>query len=341
MKKIITTVLILLISIFTIAQEAQDSLQQEPLEQKAVQEAKEKFPEASVFNFDFSQSLGRSFSSELEGLDLSDGEIAHQKNYLLSANIPLYKNCGWELSTSLSYQLNQYKFQNIENRSSFATPPLIFEQNGTLDFHYFSAELNATYFTYLFNKIPIISSASILSDASDTRLGRIKGSIGFTLLVKGTERTLIGIGVVGYIDASSQIPALPVFLFKHKFKNPKWELIVLLPRKVFLRKSIGEHGRLSLGGTFGSSILFVDSNDQLLGNFFEYNQLESKAGLLYEHRFNEFLIVRLQAGMHNVFNSILLEKGDSANNYIYENSQDAAVYFKVGFSVDPFAKNKD
>ncbi|MFK7775797.1 MAG: hypothetical protein AB8F94_26985, partial [Saprospiraceae bacterium] len=154
MKIIITSVLILLIAIFTIAQEVQDSLQQ-----KAVQEAKEKFPEASVLNFDFSQSLGRSFSSVLEGLDLSDGEITHQKNYLLSANLPLYKNCGWELSTSLSYQFNQFKFQDIENSSSFTTPPVLFEQNGTLDFHYFSAELNATYFTYLFNKIPIISSA--------------------------------------------------------------------------------------------------------------------------------------------------------------------------------------
>ncbi len=335
MKNIITPVLTIFISLCTSAQEIKDSLQQ-----KTAQQPKERFLETNLINFEVSESLDRNFSSELEGLELSDGKITNQKNYILSTNIPVYKKDGWELSTSLSYQFNQFNFQNIKNNYPYETSPIVFEQNGILDFHYFSTELTATYFTTLFNKIPIIYNASILVDASDKRLGRVKGSLGFTLLVKGTDRTIIGIGAIGNIDVSTQTPILPVFLFKHAFKNPKWELIVLLPRKVFLRKSTGNNGRLSLGGTLGSSVFYVNSNNPLLDDLFEYNQLELKAGLLYEHRFNDFLIGRIQGGVNNVFNSILLEKGSSAGNYIYKNTQNAAAYFKVGLSIDPFANKK-
>lgn len=218
-------------------------------------------------------------------------------------------------------------------------PPAIFEQDGTVDFHYFSGALNATYFSTLFKK-PIIYTTSIIADANDESFGRVKASLGFTLMLKRTKHTTIGIGAIGFIDKIAQIPALPVFLYNHKFKNPKWELDVILPLSVFLRKYLGENGRLSLGSTFGSSGFYVNSNNQSLNDLLEYRQLEIKTGLMYEHRINNFITGTVQGGMQNVLNSRLTEKGESASNNIYENTQDPAAYFKIGLSIDPFAKKK-
>ncbi|WP_424001363.1 hypothetical protein [Maribacter sp. IgM3_T14_3] len=329
--------IVILISFFifyecSIAQEPQDSLQE-----KQIKQVKERFPKTSLLNFDISESLNRNFSSEFLNQNLNDGVITNQRNYIFSTNIPLYKKVGWELSTFLSYQFNQFKFQNLQNNSSFEGVPVLFEQDNTVNFHYLSAEFTAEYFTYLFKKLPIKLTVSAIADSNEQHLGRIKGSLGFLLFLKGTNRTLIGLGALGNIDSSSQNPVLPLFLYKHQFRDLRWELIFLLPRMLYLRKLMGEKGRLSLGSTFGSDVLYVNSNHQSLVNLLEYNQLELKAGLLYEHRFNDFLVGKLEAGVHKVFNSILLEKGAAASNYIYENRQDATTYFKLGISINPFA----
>ena len=255
---------------------------------------------------------------------------------MFSANIPIYKTKKWSFTGSTLYQFSEFEFENIEIPSSMS----FFERNGIVNFHNFSAALSSTYFSILFKK-PVIFNASIIADANEVNFGRIKGLLGFTFILKQTERTTITLGVIGFIDPSSQIPFTPTFSFNHRFKNSKWELDFILPQRLLFRRLIGENGRLSLGSSFGLSEFYIDVNDQAYGNAFAYSQIELKTGIIYEHRINDYLIGTFQGGLQNFISNQSTKKGKSAKDFIYENEQEGAGYFQIGISIDPFAKKKN
>ena len=108
MKKIFSIILLVLVSNYAIAQQPQDSLQQ-----KGVQSIKEKFPETRRFNFEYNQSLDRSFSSKLFDQDFQEGDIKNQRNFMASANIPVYKTQKWSFTASLFYQFSEFEFEKL------------------------------------------------------------------------------------------------------------------------------------------------------------------------------------------------------------------------------------
>ena len=331
MKRLIIIALLALVSTFAIAQKSQDSLRQ-----KAVQRIKEKFPETRLLNFEYNQSMDRSFSSELYDQGFQEGNIKSQRNFMASANVPVYKTQKWSFNASLFYQFSEFEFENIEDTSSMP----FFERNGTVNYHNFSTAFSSTYFSILFNK-PIIFNASIIADANEESFGRIKGLLGFTFILKQTEQTTITLGALGFLDPSSQIPFTPTFGYNHRFKNLKWELDFILPQRLLFRRPVGENGRLSLGSTLGYTEFYVGANIQAYGNIFTYSQIELKTGIMYEHRINDYLIGTFQGGLQNFISNRATEKGEPTQNFIYENKQDAAGYFQIGISIDPFAKKKN
>ncbi|MEH6537585.1 MAG: hypothetical protein V7719_14395 [Psychroserpens sp.] len=331
MKRITSIVLLALVSTFAIAQKSQDSLRE-----KAVLSIKEKFPETRIFNFEYNQSLDRSFSSELLDQEFQEGDIKSQRNFKASANIPVYKTQKWSFTASMFYQFREFEFENIENPSSMP----LFERNGIVNFHNFSAALSSTYFSILFKK-PVIFNASIIADANEVNFGRFKGLLGFTFILKQTERTTITLGAIGFIDPSSQIPFTPTFSYNHRFKNSTWELDFILPQRLLFRRPVGDNGRLSLGSRIGASEFYIDVNDQAYGNVFAYSQIELKTGIMYEHRINDYLITTFQGGLQNFISNRATEKGEPTQDFIYENKQDATGYFQIGISIDPFSKNKN
>ncbi len=331
MKKIITIVLFTLVSTIAKAQKSQDSLRQ-----NAVQRIKEKFPETRLFNFEYNQSMDRSFTSELYDQGFQEGDIKSQRNFIASANIPVYRTQKWSYTASLFYQFSEFEFENIENPSAM---PFL-ERNGTVNYHNFSAALSSTYFSILFNK-PVIFNASIIADANEKSFGRFKGLLGFTFIMKQTEQTTITLGAIGFLDPTSQIPFTPTFGYNHRFKNSKWELDFIVPQRLLLRRPIGENGRISLGSSLGYSEFYIDINDQAYGTDFSYSQIEVKTKIMYEHRINDYLIATFQGGLQSFISNRATEKGEPAKDFIYENKQDATGYFQMGISIDPFAKKKN
>jgi hypothetical protein len=328
MKKIFSIILLVLVSNYAIAQQPQDSLQQ-----KGVQSIKEKFPETRRFNFEYNQSFDRRFSSKLFDQDFQEGDIKSQRNFMAAANIPVYKTQKWNFTASLFYQFSEFEFENIE--SSLEMP--FFERNGTINFHNISTALSATYFSMLFNK-PVIFNASISADANEENFGRFRGLLGFAFILKQTERTTITLGAMGFLDPSSQIPFIPTFSYNYRFKNSKWEVDFIFPQRLLFRRPIGENGRLSLGSTVGLTEFYLDKNNQAYGSAFAYSQIELKTGIIYEHRFNDYLIGTFQGGLQNFVSNQATKKGEPAKDFIYENEQKGAGYFQIGISIDPFAK---
>lgn len=330
MKNLIPFAIILLfISTSIKAQENIDSLQL-----KAAKDIKEKFPRTRILNFEYGQSLTRDFEAKLFDEQFQDGEIKTQQNFNATANIPLYRTRKWSLTASANYKFTEFKFEKINNTST--TSP--FEQNDIVSFHNFSTTLSSTYFSSLFKK-PVIYNASLIVDGNDRGFERIKGLVGLSFIMKRTARTTITLGAIVFVDPTSQIPFFPTFTYNHRFKNSKWELDFILPQRLLLRRAISKNGRFSIGSTFGSTGFYVNVDSPSLPKVFEYSQLEIKSGLIYEHRFSNYLIGTFQGGLQNFISNRLTEKGEPTQDFIYENSQDATGYFQVGFSIDPFAKS--
>jgi len=329
MKKTFLIINLLFASTFMFAQQVQDSVQN-----KSIIKIKEKFPRTRVLNFEYNQSLDRSFDSELLGENFGEGNIKSQKNFTASANILLYKKAKWMLLSSSTYKFTEFKFENLTNDS-----PAIFEQDGTVNFHYFSTGLTSINFSTLFKK-PVIYNSSIYVDGNNDGFQRIKGSVGFSLFLKRSKSKTIGIGLQAFIDPTVLIPVIPIFIYNQKFNNSKWELDAVIPRYLFFRRSIGENGRLSLGSTFGSSGFYIDVNNQSFADVFNYSQLSVKTGIMYEHRINDYLITTFRGGLQSPLNNRLTQKSKPASDYIYENTQGSTGYFQLGISIDPFAKKK-
>lgn len=329
MNKLLLLGTLIMIPIFAKAQETNDSLRQ-----KTVMGIKEKFPRARVLNFEYGQSLNRTFDSELFEQAFQEGKIKTQRTFNASANIPIYKTRKWSLTVSGNYQFNELEFDNIET-----TDVTVFEQNGIVDFHNFSTALSSTYFSTLFKK-PVIYNASLIVDGNDQGLERIKGLVGLSFILKRTERTTMTLGAIVFVDPTAQIPFFPTFSYSTRFKNSKWELDFILPQRLLFRRFVGENGRFSIGSSFGSTGFYVNVDHPNFANVFEYSQLEIKSGIIYEHRFNNYLIGTFQGGIQNFISNRLTEKGEPTSDYIYQNNQNATGYFQVGISIDPFAQRK-
>jgi hypothetical protein len=336
MNNLILLIITLIISTVasTFGQNTTGSKQQsDSLQKQASIGIKEKFPGARVFNVEYGQSLNRDFSSEVFDEAFQEGEIKSQHNFSASANIPVYRTQKWSLTASGNYQFSEFEFDNLANVSATN----IFEQDGIVAFHNFSTALSSTYFSMLFKK-PVIYNASIIADGNDDGFERIKGFLGLTFIMKRTERTTITLGAIVFLDPTSQIPFFPTFTYNHRFKNSKWDFDFILPQRLLFRRPIGENGRFSIGSSFGSTGFYVNVDSPGFADVFEYSQLEIKSGIIYEHRFSNYLIGTFQGGFQNFISNRLTEKGEATKDYIYKNKQDGTGYFQVGISIDPFAK---
>lgn len=328
----VKTILILALLLVTTLIQAQT--QTDSLQQKTTLGIKEKFPRARVLNFEYGQSLSRDFKSELFDEPFQNGEIKTQRNFNASANIPIYRTRKWGLSGSLNYQFTEFEFDNITTSDI-----TVFEQNGIVDFHNFSAALSSTYFSSIFKK-PVIYNASIIVDGNEKDVERLKGLVGLSFILKRNARTTMTLGAIVFIDPTAQIPFFPTFSYNHRFENSKWEIDFILPQRLLLRRPLGENGRFSIGSSFGSTGFYVNVDNPNFAETFEYSQLEIKSGLIYEHRLSDYLIGTFQGGLQNFISNRLTEKAEPTSDFIYKNEQDATGYFQLGISIDPFARKK-
>ncbi|MGB7395117.1 MAG: hypothetical protein WA913_12050 [Pricia sp.] len=291
------------------------------------------FPRTRILNFEYGQSFSRDFESELFEEDFQEGEIQNQKTFNVAINLPFYRKEELVLTASADYAFNEFTFNDLEN-ISVESP---FEQDGTVDFHNFSTAASATYFSKLFKK-PVIFNGSLIADGNEDGYQRFKGLVGGSMVLKKTDWTTMTVGVIVFIDPTSQIPFFPTFTYNHKFKSSEWEFDFILPSRVLLRRPMGSNGRLSLGSTFGGNGFYVNVDNPDFADVFEYSQLEINTGIIYEHRLSYNLVATAKGGLTNFLSTRLTEKGEPTRDFIYKNTQKATGYFNVGFSFNPFAK---
>ena len=154
-----------------------------------------------------------------------------------------------------------------------------------------------------------------------------------SLVLKATADTKMTVGLAMIIDPSSQVPAMPIFTYEHRFNNG-WVADIILPKKVVMRKDVFKNGRLSLGTEMDGTNFYLYPD----GKRYEFRQLEINSGAMYEHKLGNNLIGTLKAGLRATPSSRIFAKEDSFKDYIFDMNAKPSFYFNVGISYNPFGK---
>ncbi|MDR6967406.1 hypothetical protein J2X31_001417 [Flavobacterium arsenatis] len=305
------------------------------IKENATKAVTNRFPSTRLFDLQYQHYLPTDFDSELFDAPFEKGEIQNHYRFSASANLPIIMKPKWNITTSLRYRYEAFDLNNVENRLDNSIPTY----DEKLDYHYLSGALSFTYFSRLFKK-PFLYNASIIVDGTEKDAERIKGFFGATIILKKTERTTIGVGLIVLVDPTSPVPASPTFIWEHQFKDSQWKLDFILPQRFMFKRNVFKDGRLSLGTELNTNGFYTYINQPGFAKVYDYRVIELNSGLTYEHSFSNSLIASFRTGIANVFNSRISERGKNTNDYIFSSQQDGTGYFSLGFSFNPTIQKK-
>lgn len=309
--------------------------EKEEFKEKVKEAVTERFPSTRFLDIQYQQYLPTDFDSELFDQAFEKGEIKNHYRLNANSNFTVFSKPRWNITTSLSYKYEAFELNDVERVNDAAIAPY----NQNLDFHYLSATVSFTYFSSLFNK-PFIYNASFTADGTEKDVERLKGVVGASIILKKTERTMIGVGAIIFIDPASPVPAAPTFIMEHKFKNSPWIMDLILPQRLLFHRPISQNGKLSLGTEMSGDGFYVYNKTPGFADVYDYRVLELRSGVTYEHHINNTIIATFKTGLSNVFNSRLSERGENTNDYIFSTKQDGTGYFSLGISFMPNFKKK-
>lgn len=288
----------------------------------------EKFPITRVLNIEYNQITPYNFSSQLRGQELPESKVKNSYRAKISANINLVTAQKFVLSTNLNYRY----ISAITEINDPAGSPYFGNKE---DYHYHSESLSLTYFSKLFNKM-MIYSASVSVDGSEQHFERLRGIATATIVLKANAKTKMTVGLLVAIDPSVQSPVIPTFTYEHKF-NHGLIADVILPKSIYLRKRMGENGRLSVGSELDGASVYLYNIDHT-DKKYEFRQVEINTGLMYEHYLGNSFVATVKGGAKSMVVSRAFEKSESFGSYIFKAQPQTTFYVSAGLSFDPFIK---
>lgn len=295
---------------------------QDSTSRKAISNFSNKFPVARVLNLEYKQLTPYKFSSKYMGSNIPETEISNLYHFQGSANINFFKKNNLVLGTTLFYRYLSMNARQLKNEQ----------------YHYHSQSLNLTYFSKVFDKT-VIYSGSLITDGSDKRFHeRMRGMASANILLKASRESLLSVGIIAFLDPSALLPVLPSFTYRQDFGNG---LVadVLMPQGAYLRKNIGENGRLSIGSELGSTYFYLHNIDGTKKTYALY-QIDINSGLTYEYKLGKSFIATFRTGYRNSPNSRVFEKTAAQRDFILQATPGAAFYFNAGISLNQFLNKK-
>lgn len=284
------------------------------------------FSQTRILDIQYSFHGSRDVSTKYLGDNLGTKHIESTENLRISINLPIITKDRWRLTFSGNYSHQNTKYSSQET------------QNFDEELHHFYSAMSYTYFSSLFKK-PIIYNSSLIVEASGQGFERVKGLLSAIMVLKRGKNMNMSIGLVGLIDPTVTIPILPTFTYSKSIFNNKWTLDAIIPAHIMLRTRLGETGRISFGTEIESTSFFFNSNEIVsYTDDFEFRQIGLKSGATYEYLLKNKFVLTAKAGLLNVFQSRVTEKGKRFNkdNYLIEYDPKATGYFNLGISFNPF-----
>lgn len=285
------------------------------------------FPSTRFLDVQYEQLGSTDYQTELHGQDYEYGKVESEKRVQVAMNAPIIKKEQWVLSGSLRYRYRDISFADVTVPSG--EQPVI-GQGSSQQFHYFLASVNYTRYDKLFGKT-LVSNLSVFGDASHEKFGVANATYIASLVLKKDKFTTMTAGLVLQTNPNSILPVLPAFSYNHQFRNSPWQLDIVLPKQIYVRRSLSNRGRLSLGTVFEGEPFYFNTNISGSGTkLHNFNRNEIKSGLMYEHKVAEKFIAYFRTGSNYFLNGTIRQRGETKE--ISKTTFDPNFYFNIGFS---------
>lgn len=139
------------------------------------------------------------------------------------------------------------------------------------------------------------------------------------------------LGVYASADPKMIFPIIPVFSYWQQFENSPWQLDIIFPQKVYLRRKSLMDGWLSIGGTFeGKEMIFkqfANSSENL-----QLNHVNFLTEVSYEKSFGK-LLIGTHVGMAHHVKSSISKLYSKRNRNIAEFSSSSTFYLGLKASM--------
>lgn len=287
----------------------------------------DRFPPTRMLLLEYSQLAPYRYNINPSNV-LSKNKITNQCFVKANVNLSFVRKQRWMLGATINYRYLTATTEAVGIPAANTGT----EKDG---FHYHNTSLNALYLSKVFGKMTFYSG-SLIVDGSDQHFERIKGRLSGTMLLKTNAQTKIMVGLTVNIDPSTNIPALPIISYEHRFENGLMADI-LLPQRLMIKKDVFKNGRVSLGAEMGQNNFYLYHTDSTSQKY-EFRQTELNSGFTYEQLIGKSMSTFIKTGIKTSLNARQFRKSESVKDYVLEAKPNGAFYISAGLSINPFAK---
>lgn len=239
------------------------------------------------------------------------------------ASMPVYQKEKIVISTNVLYT-----HESISNYTKTqVSGPLT---KSTIQINDVDLTLSGVYRGILWKR-PVIHTANIIvSSPNLIHVKKVSAMASSSMIfVKGVQ-TRYSLGLLFVLDPVIAVPVIPMFTYWHRFDNPLWELDVVLPQKIMLRRSDFLNGWLSIGTELYGNSFFTPESTQLPGNY-EYRYADLFSGVGYERMLGK-LIVGVRTGFRSTVQGRMLKVYNRNKDYVFDTKNKTVPYFNLHIS---------
>lgn len=257
-----------------------------------------------------------------------DGQILNEGKAQISrfrayGSFKIYQQAKFTLSTGLLYT-----HENITNYTGNISENSL--AKNTFNTNDVDVMVNGFYRSTLWNK-PVIHNASVIIASPNVfDIKKVFAMVSSSVVFVKGPQTRYTLGLALALDPSTIIPVLPLVTYWHRFDNPLWELDVVLPQKVALRRADFLKGWFTIGTELYGNGFFAAESKNLRGNY-EYRYTELYSGVGYER-----LVGKLLIGAHTGFRSTIqgrmLKVYNRNNDYLFDTKNNTVPYLNLNVS---------
>lgn len=261
-----------------------------------------------------------------KGRNILSGDFGQRRTEVL-LNLPV-KNWGKHgmVVSTITYVRTNFELSHVKGVE--VQEPSLFKN---------TVGLSTTYrrIDSLFGRV-FVSSASLVLLAGDGG-GINKYSLmgnGMFLLRK-TPRTTFMLGLQVIIDPTVTMPVVPLIIYQKQLQNG-FDLNIMMPQQVTLRKTINKNCWASFGTILSSSVSFFSFSSPEIPRYANFNSLDLKTGPGIEYKLNKLLLVGVSAGLWTPLMYRQYGRWEKSNHYFFEGKVDTTPFINLNLSVIPF-----
>lgn len=288
------------------------------------------YPLLKILSVSYDQAFQSDYSIKYKGAAEESGQFSRgrMQAYLW---VPFVQKKSYTLSFATTYTREDVQIENVKNPSGVYL-------NGNTVLDDYNSSVNVNYRSKLFSRQLVINGSLFAGTSPAFKFQKMTAQVFALLILKDVPNTIWSVGLVGTIDKSTATPVLPLMTFWHRFDDPHWELDVVFPQTVKIRRSHTLGGWISAGADLSSPNFFI-RNIPGQSQTYESAFTEVTPNLGYDTYLFKNILLSVQGGYRIGMGGRLLEVNDPAKDKIATVDFGSGLYARAGISlVIPNAK---